>query len=69
MAITKFKITNLACRACAKIARREIKKISGIADVKINSVTGEGEIMADRKLTLAEIISALTGTGYQVESE
>lgn len=62
----KFKLIGLTCDACTRLSKIKIGKIEGVKDIKISGINGDTEIMAERNVTLGEIQTALSGTGYKV---
>jgi len=62
----KFKITGLTCGACLRLFKIKIGKIGGIKEIHISNLDGDTEITAERKITLDEIQTALSGTGYKI---
>ncbi len=65
---TKFILKNLNCDACGKVSQMKIKKIKGVVNVRINQKGQEadGELDADRSVSITEIQEALTDTKYKV---
>lgn len=66
--ITKFILKNLNCDACGKVSQMKIKGIKGVTDVRINQRGHEadGELDADRSISIAEIEEILIDTNYKV---
>ncbi len=66
----KFLLTNLNCDACGKVSRMKISKISGVRNVKLEQSGNEaqGEVEADREITINELQEALAGTQYKVHA-
>lgn len=67
MKTIKFKLTNLNCSACGKVSQMKISKIVGITSVRLdqNGQEAQGEIHAEREISIGEIQQALAGTGYK----
>ena len=70
MTTTKFLLTKLNCDACGKVSRMKIGKINGVQNVKLeqNGSQAQGEVGADREITINELQEALTGTQYKVHA-
>ena len=69
MIITKFLLTNLNCAACGKVSHMKLKKISGVSQVNLeqNGNEAQGELVADRDISLGELQEALAGTDYNIQ--
>lgn len=65
---TKFILKNLNCDACGKVSQMKIKKIKGVTTVRINQrgQEADGEIDAEREVSITEIQEALADTKYKV---
>lgn len=63
MSVTKFRITNLTCAACAKLSTMTLKKIPGVIDAKVDLATGAAEITSDKNISWEEITGALESVG------
>lgn len=65
---TKFTLKNLNCDACGKVSQMKIKKIKGVTNVQVNQrgQEADGELEADRDISIAEIQEALIDTKYKV---
>lgn len=63
-----FVLKHITCGACIKVSERRIRKIAGIQDVHLikRGSEAQGELSADRDITIAEIQQALSGTPYEV---
>lgn len=63
MTTIKFKITNLTCEACIKLATLALKKIPGVLQVNISLATGNTELITDQETNWEQIYSALQSVG------
>lgn len=68
MATTKFLLSNITCGSCVKVSQMKISDIPGVkmVTIKQNGVEADGELEADRAVSLEEISLALADTHYQV---
>lgn len=64
----KFLLKNLNCDACGKVSHMKIQKIEGVTTVRINQrgQEADGELEADREVSIAELQEALSETKYKV---
>ena len=62
-----FIITGLTCAACTKLSGKRIKGLPGVKDVTVNLAGGKAEILADHPISLHEVKTALSGSGYDAE--
>lgn len=70
MTSIKFVLINLNCGACLKISQMKISKLPGVKNVsfKQRGSEADGQVEADRDITLEEIQQSLKNTPYQVRS-
>lgn len=68
MHTTKFMLSKINCEACIKVSEGIISDIPGVTKVhlKQNGREADGELEADREVSLEEIGKALSETHYQV---
>lgn len=55
----QFHITNLTCEACVKLSIMALKKIAGVQSATVDLKTGKAMIMADHKISTADINQSL----------
>ena len=69
--ITKFILKNINCEACIKVSQMQIKKIAGVLDVRLvrHGSEADGELEANRDVSLTEVKEALSGTTYEVSEK
>jgi copper chaperone CopZ len=63
---TKFKITNFDCAACAKLSKKALEKVDGIAEVKIDEKSGEGTFKSTGILSEDLVAAALRKVGKEI---
>ena len=62
-------IHGMTCSSCEKIIGMELKDISGVHIIKIDSKTGEGEIEVESSVSDEQVLQAVTNAGYHAEIE
>ncbi len=64
----KLQITGMHCASCEMIAKEELAELSGVSEIKIDSKTGEGELVLDsEKNNNQDILDAIVRAGYKAE--
>lgn len=64
--ISNFQLSGLHCESCKRNSEKRVKKIEGVTEASTNLETGEITITSERAVTKQEVVTALEGTGYQV---
>ena len=63
----KLKIEGMHCGSCEKIIEMELLDVPGFKSAKINSQTGEGEVVFDQNVDDGQITAAIIRAGYKGE--
>ncbi|MCX8110505.1 MAG: heavy metal translocating P-type ATPase [Syntrophorhabdaceae bacterium] len=62
-------ITGMSCAACAARIERELNKIEGIKEARVNFPLKKAEVLISSDLELKRVISAIRDIGYDVDIE
>ncbi|NCN25669.1 hypothetical protein COT94_03645 [Candidatus Falkowbacteria bacterium CG10_big_fil_rev_8_21_14_0_10_37_14] len=68
MKTLKIKLQGLHCPACVQLSTMKLKKIAGVETVKINLVSGQTEIIANRDVSIDEAKKMLQDTDYSISN-
>lgn len=61
----KLQITGMHCSSCEMIAKEELEELPGVSEIKIDSKTGEGELILDtEKNNNQDVLDAIKRAGY-----
>lgn len=62
----EFDITGMHCAACVGRVEKVVRRMDGVADVKVNLLTRKGSVTYtdDSKVTPDDVIKAITGIGF-----
>lgn len=64
----QYNVLGMDCADCALHVENKVKKIDGISDVKVNFITGEMKIFANRIIPDKQVIKAIKNAGYEVNT-
>lgn len=68
--INVYRVKGMHCASCAGIIERKVKKLAGVEDVSVNTVTEQAKIsFKENSVTLDSLNKELTPLGYTLESE
>lgn len=64
----KLQIVGMHCASCEMIAKEELGELRGVSEIKIDSKSGEGELILDtEKNKNQDILDAIVRAGYKAE--
>ncbi|MEK9165623.1 MAG: cation transporter, partial [Patescibacteria group bacterium] len=64
---TILKISGMHCASCEKLIEMELSGVNGVKSAKIDSALGQGEVLAEKKVSDALLLEAVKTAGYQAE--
>ncbi|MCE7898342.1 cation-transporting P-type ATPase, partial [Candidatus Microgenomates bacterium CPR3] len=63
----KYPVTGMHCASCASVISKQVKKIPGVIDARVNFATEEIEIESSKKLSHAILNQDITRLGYEIK--
>lgn len=63
----KYPVTGMHCASCASVISKQVKKIPGVIDARVNYATEEIEIESSKKLSHAILNQDITRLGYEIK--
>lgn len=70
MSIEKINVENIKCHGCANTIRKEIAKLDGVKQVKVDVENGCVTVDFDESIqNKAQVVSGLTKLGYPEQGE
>ena len=62
----KLTIQGMHCASCASNIERSLKKIQGVKEVSVNTITNKAFVSIDEKVSEEEMRKAVSRAGYKV---
>ena len=62
----RFRILGMTCGHCERAVGDEVRKVAGVASVRVSAYTGTVTIETDREVTEDAVVRAVNEAGYQV---
>lgn len=64
---TTITVTGMTCGHCVNSVTEELKKISGVTEVKVDLESGQVDIASADQLSDADIANAIEEAGYELK--
>ena len=64
---TTITVTGMTCGHCVNSVTEELKKISGVTEVKVDLESGQVDIASADQLSDADVANAIEEAGYELK--
>lgn len=61
-----FVVRGMSCDHCARAVTREVEKLSGVRDIRVDVGTGVVTVDTDAVLSVTDVVAAIDEAGYEL---